>query len=156
MDFRRITRVKNITDKLHEKDKREAYFGKNVGDKFKLHYPDKYRGNILKTNKGDYIVLYQTMGINNEKYVTHLVRTIDNKEAPEEKKPNYKYGRMVELIAFVKKEIPYKETLFKNLNFTNKGWGYAASFENEKFVPQDKLEKLQKHLVEIFKPYMVK
>ena len=72
-----ITRIKNITN-----DTGRAY---DIEDKeFILHFPNRFRKRILDTKTDELLVLYQT--INNKRFLTHLVRPIDN-EVIEENAP---------------------------------------------------------------------
>ena len=141
-----ITRIKNVTNK----ETGEAYLNLTENN-FELHWPDSRRGNILEAKEDEIIVLYQK--IRNKKYFTHLVIPSDNKELPEGKRHNYRFGRTVKVVAFtgIENAIPFKNTLLDELNFHNRGWGSATELSVIK--GSNKIEKYQIELWNKFSPF---
>lgn len=140
-----ITRIKNITN-----DTGRAY---DIEDKeFVLHFPDRFKKRILDTKTDELLVLYQT--INNKRFLTHLVRPIDNEVIEENARENFKFGRIVEVIAYpgTKNRISFDQSRLGKLDFRNRGWGNAVKL-NE-IAGKDEIGNIQLDLWNLFKPYL--
>ncbi|MEB8346901.1 HNH endonuclease [Flavobacteriaceae bacterium KMM 6898] len=150
LTFRNITRIKHITNN----EVGRAYL--DLKEKiFNLKYPLRQKKNILDPNTDELIVLYQKIGGSNTRYVTHLVRPVDNQMTDDGDRDNFKFGRFVELISYPGEEnkINFKNTELTQFNFNNRGWGKAEKLNNIITNPLD-LENVQKSLWNMFLPYM--
>ena len=151
ISHKNITRVKNITNNEAGK----AYL--DLEDKeFILHYPDKKKKGILEPNPSELIVLYQkaTKSKSKPRFLTHLVRPIDNELIEEIQRDSFRFGRMVEVIAYTGEEnkIPFQNSLLSRIDFRNKAWGDAKLITE--LIDKNELEKYQRNLWELFKPFM--
>jgi 5-methylcytosine-specific restriction enzyme A len=141
-----ITRIKNITNE----ETGRAYL--DLEDKeFILHFPNRFKKSILDTKTDELLVLYQT--IDNKRYLTHLVRPIDNEVIEENGRENFKFGRIFEAIAYSgdKNKINFDQSSLGELDFRNRGWGNAVQL-NE-VAGSDEIESIQLDLWNLFKPY---
>lgn len=140
-----ITRIKNITN-----DTGRAY---DIEYKeFILHFPNRFKKRILDTKTDELLVLYQT--INNKRFLTHLVRPIDNEVIEENARENFKFGRIVEAISYPgdKNKINFDQSRLSKLDFRNRGWGNAVKL-NE-IADKDEIVNIQIDLWNLFKPYL--
>lgn len=143
-----ITKIKNISNGETGK----AYL--DIQEKeFILHYPDKRKSNILDTSIDELIVLYQRESKSKPRYLTHLVRPIDNEIIEENARENFRFGHIVEIIAFTGEDnkIPFQNTLLSKLDFRNHGWGNAENLT--KLNLKEDLEKYQIELWKLFRPF---
>lgn len=148
LSAKNITRIKNITNKETGK----AYL--DIQEKeFILHYPDKRKKGITDTKTDELIVLYQRANEKDPRFLTHLVRPIDNEIIEQNDRENFRFGHIVEVIAFTGEEnkIPFENTLLSELDFRNHGWGNAENLTNLNL--NEDLEKYQTELWELFKPF---
>lgn len=149
INHKNITRLKNITNGETGK----AYL--DLEDKeFVLHYPDRLKGGILEPNSDELIVLFQRESKAKPRFLTHLVRPIDNELIEENERENFRFGRLVEVIAYTGEEtkIPFQNSLLSKLDFRNRAWGNAELMTN--LIAETELEKYQRNLWELFKPFM--
>jgi 5-methylcytosine-specific restriction enzyme A len=116
--------IKNVTNT----DTGTAYMDL-VDDEFVLHFPNHHKGNILKPKIGEIILIHQN--INGKKVFTHLVSPIDN-ILREENRDDYKFGRMVKVIAKtpISNLLPVSTTLWDNVNFQGISQGNACEIAN--------------------------
>ena len=144
-----ITRLKNIAN--YENGK--AYLDLDETE-FILHFPDRLKNSILDTNTDELIVLYQRESPSKPRYLTHLVRPIDNHIIEEQNKYNFKFGRAVEVVAYSgeNNKIPFQSTLLKGIDLRNKGWGNAVLLNT--LVTEKELHSLQRDLWDHFTPLM--
>lgn len=149
-DFSRkdITRIKNITNGETGK----AYLDLQETE-FILHFPDKRKSSILEASTDEIIILYQRASKNEPRFLTHLVRAIDNEIIEENTRDNFKFGRIFEVIAYTGEEnkINFENTGFGNLDFRNRGWGNAESLTN--ITDFRTVEKLQIEVWNLFEPH---
>jgi len=145
LSLKNITRIKNITN-----DTGRAY---DIEEKeFILHFPNRFKKRILDTKTDELLVLYQT--INNKRFLTHLVRPIDNEVIEENARENFKFGRIFEVIAYPgdKNRISFDQSRLSKLDFRNRGWGNAVKL-NE-IADKDEIGNIQLDLWNLFKPYL--
>lgn len=142
-----ITRIKNISNKENGK----AYLDLTEKE-FVLHYPNKRSTSILETSIDELVILYQRMSDGN-RYLTHLVKPIDNEIIEENLRQNFKYGRVFEVIAYTGEEnkIPFEKTSLSKLDFRNNGWGDAVEIKN--IAKTDNIKNIQNEIFNIFKPF---
>jgi hypothetical protein len=88
-----IARIKNTTNE----ETGRAYLDLEERE-FILHFPNRFKKRILDTKTDEILVLYQT--IENKRYLTHLIRPIDNNIIEENARENFKFGRICEVIAY--------------------------------------------------------
>ena len=143
-----ITRIKNITNGETGK----AYLDLEETE-FILHFPDRRKNNILDATTDEIIVLYQRASKYEPRFLTHLVRAIDNEVIEENKRDNFKFGRLFEVIAYTREEnkINFERTQLGNLDFRNRGWGNAESLTN--IVNEQSIESIQTEIWNLFKPF---
>jgi len=149
LSAKNITKIKNITNGETGK----AYL--DIQEKeFILHYPDKRKNGITETKTDEIIVLYQRASKSEPRYLTHLVRPIDNEIIEQNERENFRFGHIVEVIAFTGEEnkIPFDNTLLSKLDFRNHGWGNAENLTNLKL--KEDLEKYQIEIWKLFKPFL--
>jgi len=141
-----ITRIKNITNE----ETGRAYLDLE-NKEFILHFPNRFRKSILDTTTDELLVLYQT--IENKRYLTHLVRPIDNEVIEENARENFKFGRIFEIISYPgdKNKISFDKSRLSKLDFRNRGWGNAVQL-NE-IAEKTEIENIQIDLWNLFKPY---
>ena len=144
-----ITRIKNITNGETGK----AYLDLEETE-FILHFPDRRRNNILDATTNEIVILYQRASKSEPRFLTHLVRAIDNEIIEENKRDNFKFGRIFEVIAYTGEEnkINFEQTGFANLDFRNRGWGNAESLTN--IADLKTIERIQIEVWNLFKPYL--
>jgi len=143
-----ITKIKNITNGETGK----AYL--DIQEKeFILHYPDNRKNGITETGTDELIVLYQRASKGEPRFLTHLVRPIDKERIEQSERENFRFGHIVEVIAFTGEEnkIPFDKTLLSKLDFRNHGWGNAENLT--KLNLKEDLEKYQIEIWELFKPF---
>jgi 5-methylcytosine-specific restriction protein A len=141
-----ITRIKNITNE----ETGRAYL--DLEDKeFVLHFPNWFKKRILDTTTDELLVLYQT--IENKRYLTHLVRPIDNEVIEKGTRANFKFGRIFEVISYPgdKSKISFDLSSLSNLDFRNRGWGNAVKLTE--IADSDQIGNIQLDLWNLFKPY---
>lgn len=143
-----ITRIKNITNGETGK----AYLNLEETE-FILHFPDRRKNNILDSTTKEIIILYQRENKTEPRFLTHLVRAIDNEIIEENERENFKFGRLFEVIAYTGEEnkINFERTQLGKLDFRNRGWGNAESLNN--IVEENKIENIQIEIWNLFKPY---
>lgn len=143
-----ITRIKNITNGETGK----AYLDIQESE-FILHFPDKRKSSILDATTDEIVVLYQRASKSEPRFLTHLVRAIDNEVIEENARDNFKFGRIFEVIAYTgeKNKINFEQTGFGNLDFRNRGWGNAESLTN--ITDFKTVEKIQIEIWNLFRPY---
>jgi len=149
VSHKNITRLKNITNSETGK----AYL--NLENKeFILHYPDKLKKGILESKSDELIVLYQRTSKNKPRFLTHLVRPIDSELIEENQRENFKFGRLVEVIAYTGEEdkIPFEDSLLSKLDFRNRAWGNAELMTN--LINENELNNYQQNLWELFEPFI--
>jgi len=149
MLWKKITRVKNISNK----ETGRAYLD-DLEKEFILHYPDRFRNSINNIENEEIIVLYQMTPKKGSRYLTHLVKPIDKEIIETGERDNYKFGQIVKTLAFTTENnmIPINSTNLKGLNFRNRGWGNAQKLVA--MTGEDQLEVFQKHIWNLFKPFM--
>lgn len=145
-----ITRLKNVTNSETGK----AYLNL-VQKEFVLHYPTRRKNGILETREDELIVLFQRAHKSSPRYLTHVVRPIDNILIDSGKRDNFRFGRRVELIAYtgIQNKIPFQSALLSALDFRNRAWGNAEKLST--LVDADNLEKYQIDLWNLFQPYLL-
>lgn len=116
--------IKNITNG----EDGSAYM--DVGSEFILHFPNKHRGNILKPQKGEIILLHQN--INDRKVFTHLVTPVNDKIEEEGDRTNFRYGRKVKVIAHTPIDhlISVSDSLWNRVNFQGISQGNACEISH--------------------------
>lgn len=152
LSHKNITRLKHTTNNITG----EAYLDiKN--NEFILNYPNSQKSNIMDSKTDELIVLYQRIGSKkdrskNPRYITHLVRPIDNIFIDNHKEENFRYGRRVEVIAYTKKEnkIPFKNTLLAEIGFKNM---FGSAKKITKLAKKEDIEIYQKELWSLFQPF---
>lgn len=152
LSYKDIKRLKHITDYITGK----AYLNiKN--NEFILNYPNSQKSNIMDSKTNELIVLYQRIGNKKDKrknprYITHLVRPIDDIFIDNHKDENFRYGRRVEVIAYTKEEnkIPFKKTLLAKIGFKNM---FGSAKKITKLAKNEDIEIYQKELWSLFQPF---
>lgn len=146
LTHKNITRIKNISHKDNEELGTTAYLNLDSKD-FVLHFPDNKKGNILKTNTDEIIILYQK--INGARYFTHLVQPIENEIIEENSRTNFRFGRLVRVIAYTGEQdkIPFENAylLLKN--------SFGNALELKSRTEEDELENYQIKIWNLFKPF---
>lgn len=143
-----ITRIKNVTNTEIGK----AYL--DIEDReFILHFPDRLKNSVLEADKDELIILYQRASRNEPRYLTHMVKPIDNELIEEKTRNDYRFGRVVEIIAYPGEEykIPFSKSPLFDVDLRNRGWGNAELLSN--VVPNTDLERTQNELWELFLPF---
>lgn len=143
-----ITRIKNITNRETGK----AYLDLQETE-FILHFPDNRKSNILDSKTDEIVVLYQRAKKSEPRFLTHLVRPIDNEIIEENARDNFRFGRIFEVLAYTGEEnkINFEQTKLGNLDFRNRGWGNAESLSN--ITNNKTIENIQIEIWNLFKPY---
>ena len=143
-----ITRIKNITNGESGK----AYLDLEETE-FILHFPDKRRNSVLESTTDEIVILYQRASKREPRFLTHLVRAIDNEIIEENARKNFKFGRIFEVIAYTGEEnkINFEQTGLGGLDFRNRGWGNAESLTN--ITDLKTVERIQIEVWNLFKPY---
>jgi 5-methylcytosine-specific restriction protein A len=141
-----ITRIKNITNE----EKGRAYLDLE-NKEFILHFPNRFKKSILDAKTDELLVLYQTIG--NKRYLTHLVRPIDNEVIEENARENFKFGRIFEVIAYpgYENKITFDQSRLSKLDFRNRGWGNAVQLSE--IADRNETGNIQLDLWNLFKPY---
>jgi len=143
-----ITRIKNITNGQTGK----AYLDLQETE-FILHFPDRRKNNILDSTTEEIVVLYQRESKKEPRFLTHLVRALDNEIIEENERDNFKFGRLFEVVAYTGEEnkINFEQTQLGKLDFRNRGWGAAENLNN--IADENKIENIQIEIWDLFKPY---
>lgn len=117
--------IKNVTNK----EKGQAYMDLS-SDKFVLHFPTIHKTNASSPKVGEIIILRQK--IDNIAYFTHLVTPSDNKLVINDERPEYRYGRNVQLIAKTPLEnlIQISSTRWEGINLAPVSNGNACEINN--------------------------
>ena len=141
--------IKHVTNKETGK----AYLDIDT-KRFILNYPVRFRNSILDVSVGDLIVIYQKVDFEPERYLTHIVRTIDNEVVDQPEKDDFRYGRVVESIAYtgLENRIPFDRSKLKDVDFRNRGWGNAVPLSKLPLLHD--IEVYQKDIWKLFGPHM--
>jgi hypothetical protein len=150
-----IVWVKNV---LRDHGNGWAYDDKIFDAPFTLNWPVKFRGSIFTSNIGDIMLLFQRPteidGIRNSSvFLTHLVSPIDLDEQDDPTRPNFRYGRLVELIAIANpiNSIPNPGYF----NFFKPNRGQTHSIKNLGDArPEATVESTQKAILALFNGHL--
>ncbi|MDI6047021.1 HNH endonuclease [Flavobacterium yafengii] len=144
-----ITRIKNVSNGETGK----AYLDLKE-TKFILHFPDKRKSSILDSKTNEIVILYQRASKTEPRFLTHLVRAIDNEIIEENARNNFKFGRIFEIIAYTGEEnkINFERTGLGNLDFRNRGWGNAENLDN--ITDSKTIVDIQIEIWNLFKPFI--
>jgi 5-methylcytosine-specific restriction protein A len=140
--------VKNITNK----EIGTAYLDL-AGDSFILHFPTHHKGNVTSPKIDEIILLHQK--INGVSCLTHLVSPVDNELLENDEREDYKYGRLVKIIAITPENnvIPIDDTLWNEVNFSGISMGNACEIASVASVQS--IEELQLDTWDEFREYFV-
>ncbi|WP_024482426.1 HNH endonuclease [Cellulophaga baltica] len=143
-----VSRIKNITNG----DTGRAYLDLRETE-FILHFPDKRKSSILEATTDEIVILYQRASKSEPRFLTHLVRAIDNEIIEENNRDNFRFGRIFEVIAYTGEDnkISFEQTILGKLDFRNRGWGNAESLTS--ITDFETVNKIQKEIWDLFKPY---
>lgn len=149
LNHKNITRIKHISNFQVGK----AYLDLKEKE-FILHYPDRRKNGITETGTDELIILYQRASDKEPRFLTHLVRPIDNEIIEQNERENFRFGHIVEVIAYTGEgnKIPFDKTLLSKLDFRNHGWGNAEKLT--KINLKEDLEKYQIEIWDLFKPFL--
>jgi len=142
---------KNVTNS----EKGEAYL--DLTDNiFRLHFPKKFKGNVLSPAINEIILIYQK--VNGIQAFTHLVTPIDNKLIAEKSNPDFCYARQVKVIARTDKDnlIPVSTTLFNKIGLGGITQGNACKLSKVKEISSiGNIKDLQIDIWQKFSWYLV-
>jgi 5-methylcytosine-specific restriction protein A len=147
-DIKWFKSVKNVKNE----PRGDAYI--EHGQIFPLHVPNKHHGNLLKPKPGEIIVLYQV--IDGIRSFTHLITPAGDKPLAPLNRPNFKYGRNVEMIAGtgLDSKIPLKNTLLKSVRLSGIINGNFCELKNVKGLkPATFLDEVRLDLWNHFLPF---
>ena len=101
-----IVWFKNVTNKVDG----EAYLNL-TNNPFVIHFPTKHKTNVLSPAIDELILIYQK--VNGLPSFTHIVTPVDNNLIEDTTRIDYRFGRLVKIIAKTDKDniIPISETL---------------------------------------------
>ena len=149
LSYHNITRLKNISNYILGK----AYLDIEERE-FILHFPNRLRSNILDTGIDELIILYQRATAQAPRYLTHLVRPIDNELIEENARENFRFGRLVEVVSFPKQfNIPFSSSPLSKIDLRNRGWGDAELLSN--LIQHKELNNVKEQLWRLFQPFML-
>jgi hypothetical protein len=123
-----------------------------VGDSFKLHFPNQHHTNAMSPQIGEIILLFQK--IDNDIKFTHLVSPINDSCGKGPENSTHRYTREVRVLAKSVKE-PYisrKNTLFRDVGFSGISQGNAVKISNIKQVTED--GNIESILLEIYSIFL--
>lgn len=124
-----IVWFKNVTNKVNG----EAYLDLTANP-FVIHFPTKHKTNVLTPSIDELILIYQK--VHGVPSFTHIVTPVDNTLIEDKSREDYRYGRLVKIIAQTGKDnaIPVSSTLWNRINFSGITQGNACKLENIKGI----------------------
>ena len=148
ISYLNITRLKNISNY----ETGSAYLDIEERE-FILHFPNKRMNSILDAGTDELIILYQRASPRAPRYLTHLVRPLDNELIEENARENFRVGRLVEVVSFPNQfNIPFSESPLSAIDLRNRGWGNAELLSN--LFPQSALNTAQAQFWRLFQPFV--
>lgn len=143
-----ITRLKNISN--YEIGR--AYLDIEERE-FILHFPNRLKNSILEAGTDELIILYQRASERAQRYLTHLVRPVDNELIEENARENFRFGRLVEVVSFPSQfNIPFSDSPLSGIDLRNRGWGNAELLSN--LLPESELNTAKEQLWRLFQPFV--
>lgn len=117
--------IKNVTNSIAG----HAYMNL-PNDNFILHFPTAHRTNAGSPHVDEIILLYQN--VNGQRVFTHLVSPIDEVVQEDNTRQDYRFGRLVRVIAATPLNglIAVSNTSWNNVNFQGISQGNACKIEN--------------------------
>ena len=122
-------------------------------DNFKLYFPDQFKANASRVEKGEIILLHQN--INKQKVFTHLVTPVDTAPAKLDfSRPKQRAYINVKIVAITPLSdlILVSTTLWRNVKFQGIGQGNVCHINNITSVGENYFE-LVKDVWDRFAPF---
>ena len=128
-----------------------AYDNVRIGDYFNLHWSKKFKGNVLKPNTNDLILLFQSLNNPKNTFLTHIVTPVDQVVIEDDNNPTHPYARLVCAVAVANpiSSIPKPP----HLDFFRPNRGAACNLETIKDMGTKAdilLPKLQRSILDLF------
>lgn len=139
--------IKNVTHLGHQHGE-YAYLALQEAE-FVLHFPDRFYNRILDAATSDLIIVYQMMG--RRRFLTHLVKPLEDEIREFVVAPNFRFGRLVETIAYTRTEHAIPIAAIPNIDLRN-SFGHTIKLSER--LPAGELEPFQRAVWNQFEPFI--